>query len=81
MPESQILVVIDVVAYGTSSGQYGSAATLKDGMDLIKTGGLFVNNPTTVASFRTAFKAEENTVITCSTSYASLSWSGSLACP
>ena len=81
VPAGQILVITDFVAYGTSSAYYGNASIKKDGANLIKTGGLFVNNPASVASFRTGFKAEEGTVISCATSYASLSWSGYLARP
>ena len=81
VPAGQVLIVTDFVAYGTSNGYYGSAIIKKDGADLIKTGGLLVNNPATVASFRTGFKAEGSTVVSCQTSYASLSWSGYLARP
>ena len=81
VPSGSVLIVTDFVAYGTSSGYYGNATILKDGAALIKTGGLYVNNPASVASFHTGFKAEANTVISCSTRYASMSWSGYLAQP
>ena len=81
VPTGQVLIITDLVAYGTSSGYYGSAIIKKDGSDLIKTGGLLVSKPATVANFRTGFKAEENTIVACDMSYASLSWSGYLARP
>jgi len=81
VPIGKVLVITDLVAYGTSSSYYGSASILTDGVSLIQTGGLYVNNPATVASFQTGFVSAENTVISCSTSYASLSWSGYLAHP
>lgn len=81
VPVGSVLIITDFVAYGTSSAYYGNATILKDGAALIKTGGLYVNNPASVASFHTGFKAEESTVVSCSTSHASLSWSGYLAKP
>jgi hypothetical protein len=81
VPVDQILVITDFVAYGTSSSYYGSASIEKDGASLINIGGFRVDNPASIGSFHTGFKAEQNTLISCSTTYATLSWSGYLARP
>ena len=81
VPADQILIITDIVAYGTSNSYYGSASIRKDSSSLINLGGLLVNNPASIGSFQTGFKAESNTVVSCSTSYATLSWSGYLARP
>lgn len=81
VPADQILIITDIVAYGTSNYYYGSASIRKDSSSLINLGGLLVNNPASIGSFQTGFKAESNTVVSCSTSYATLSWSGYLARP
>ena len=81
VPPDQILVITDFVAYGTSSTYYGQATIEKDGSSLLNIGGLRVDNPVSVGSFHTGFKAEQSTTISCSTHYATLSWSGYLARP
>ena len=81
VPADKILIITDVVAYGTSGSYYGSANIRKDGTSMINFGGLYVNNPASIGSFQTGFKAESNMVISCDTSYATLSWSGYLARP
>ena len=81
VPSDQILIITDFVAYGTSSSYYGQATIEKNGASLINIGGLRVDNPVSVGSFHTGFKAEQSTTISCSTNYATLSWSGYLARP
>ena len=81
VPSDQILIITDFVAYGTSSSYYGQATIEKDGASLINIGGLRVDNPVSVGSFHTGFKAEQSTTISCATNYATLSWSGYLARP
>ena len=81
VPSDQILVITDFVAYGTSSTYYGQATIQKDSTPLLNIGGLRVDNPVSVGSFHTGFKAEQSTTISCSVSYATLSWSGYLARP
>ena len=81
VPADQILIITDFVAYGTTSSYYGSAIIEKDGNSLISIGGFRVDIPASIGSFHTGYKAESNTTISCSTSYATLSWSGYLARP
>ena len=76
VPSDQILVITDFVAYGTSASYYGQATIEKDGASLLNIGGLRVDNPVSVGSFHTGFKAEQSTTISCSTNHATLSWSG-----
>ena len=64
VPSDQILVITDFVAYGTSSIYYGQATIQKDSTPLLNIGGLRVDNPVSVGSFHTGFKAEQSTTIT-----------------
>jgi hypothetical protein len=79
VPSDKVLIITDFVAYGTSSSHYGSAYIQNNGTDFISVGGLRSDNPVSVGSFHTGFRAEPGSIISCSTYYTILSWSGYLA--